>query len=381
MEPTVHLGLGEFTDSDGGDRGVAIDVTNRGTEILQTLKVEWVHELDAPQRGDSPPLKLQEIGRRYGFSLPRGETDRPLEAGGTRTFLLAPAFTQNILTAIRSDSPGRHSIQITLDGKEESAIPEPALLEFMTRRFPVLPSQFQISKDQLHKISNLIGYIVESASGYKVFPPREVIDDPAVLQRGDIVDRLADTKWWLRFKDGREEILTLVELMCLTYEMIAVKIQLDEAREQGGLTGEINVSFKLPVEQIMTPDGVRTLLSKIELEGIHQPEIMLAGTSIRFPLYIVSGQSMPLIHDPSGKHLPVYTNRALAEQERHNQTIYEIHGPEQLCQLAEMHERSAGTVGVCFDPVRKGERLTSNLAVRWEEIKEAAGGDARDKDT
>ena len=133
------------------------------------------------------------------------------------------------------------------------------------------PADLGLTDERMQFIYNLVGQTFELAKGFKVFPPAEVTDDPAVLKDARIVERLRKTKWWLRFADGREELLTLPELLVFTYNLIAVRQQLDEARQRGVQSGKLEINLRFAPSQSMTTEGVQTLLSKITLEGMPDP--------------------------------------------------------------------------------------------------------------
>jgi len=80
---------------------------------------------------------------------------------------------------------------------------------------------------------------------------------------------LADSKWWLRLADGREELLTLPELLALTYNLLTVKQQAERAKKRGPqkVKGKMRLTFA--VHRLMTPAIAETLLGKVMLEGMH----------------------------------------------------------------------------------------------------------------
>lgn len=284
-EPTVSLGFGEYTDTDSKRQGIRIEVKNVGDEAIDEIKVEWVYDYDAPQEatqefsklhGDDfarstgqKPVKVHEVGRRYSFSPAKGESDGPLAPGGSRVFLYPPDWISEMVSVVQSLSPERYRVAITMNGKEEEAIPGKDFGDFVQGRFGTSETPHDdLSEDRMQLIANLVGRIVQLGQGFKIFPPPEVTSNPGVLASDDAVTRLAETKWWLRFADEREELLSFTELMILTYNLIMVKLQLQEAQRQANPVGEAKISVTFAVPQIMTPEGVKTLLSKLNLEGI-----------------------------------------------------------------------------------------------------------------
>ena len=128
--------------------------------------------------------------------------------------------------------------------------------------------RFDLADDRTVTVAALVRQIVNSSCDFQLFPPREVTSDPAILQSKEIVDRLADSKWWLRLDDGTEELLTLPELVALIYNLLAVKGQIDETKRQKKKTTGINIPVMLDVTKLMQPDTVCMLLAKVDLEGL-----------------------------------------------------------------------------------------------------------------
>ena len=117
-------------------------------------------------------------------------------------------------------------------------------------------------------IANLVGSIVQSGRDFTLYPPKEVTRDPAVLKSEDIVVRLADTKWWLRLDDGHEELLTLPELIGLVHNLLGARRQLGDVKRRAKAKGSVSVGINFDAASLMTPESVRTLLGKVNLEGL-----------------------------------------------------------------------------------------------------------------
>ena len=126
----------------------------------------------------------------------------------------------------------------------------------------------QLSEDRIAVISNLVSQIVYQSRAFKVHPPKAVTDDPGVLKADDVVERLADSKFWLRLGDGSEELLTLPELLALAYNLYGVRNQLQKARQDLKTSGAVRLSVNFDVAEMMKPDNAKPLLSSIKFEGI-----------------------------------------------------------------------------------------------------------------
>ncbi len=125
-----------------------------------------------------------------------------------------------------------------------------------------------LSQGRLQRILDIVGWIVQQNQPFKVILPREVMNDRSILRGDDVLDRLRGTEWSLRLADGREEALSFTEMMVTAYNLYLLRGRLQELRSQGGDPANgFDISFKVDVPQIMTPEEVKSLLSKLELEG------------------------------------------------------------------------------------------------------------------
>ncbi|MGA2620493.1 MAG: hypothetical protein ABSF26_22970 [Thermoguttaceae bacterium] len=124
-----------------------------------------------------------------------------------------------------------------------------------------------LSPGRMQLILDRVGWIVQQNQPFKVIPPREVMSDRSILRGDDVLDRLRGTKWRLSLADGREEELSFTEMMVTAYNLFHLRGRLQELQSQGnGPTDGFDISFKVDPSQIMTPEGVKALLSKLDLE-------------------------------------------------------------------------------------------------------------------
>ena len=89
-----------------------------------------------------------------------------------------------------------------------------------------------------------------------------------MLKSPEIVSRLAKAKWWLRLDDGTEEILTLPELVGLLYNLLAARRQFDDVKRRAKTKGSVSIGITFDAAKLMTPESVRNLLGKVNLEGL-----------------------------------------------------------------------------------------------------------------
>ena len=127
-----------------------------------------------------------------------------------------------------------------------------------------LTDEHELTQRQLQKVMRLVAQIVEQSRGFKVYPPKEVTDDPKILSSPSISQKLLDTKWWLSVNDDEETILTFNELLSLVHQLRELKRQLDE----GPQSGKVKASFKFEMKKLLEPDTAIQLMASLKIEGI-----------------------------------------------------------------------------------------------------------------
>lgn len=219
-----------------------------------------------------------------------------------------------------------------------------------------------LSQDRVELITNLAGQVLQLGREFEIHPPAEVTTNPAVLESDEAAEDLKGTKWWLRFADGREELLTFTELMVLTYNLIVVT----QTQARGARPGEIKVSLRMSVPEVMAPANVKALLGTLELVGVRRRQFQPT-----FPLYgLHQGQGGEKTHlqgctDPDTRAvlLFVFTETAHAE------TFANQFGSGTPVLIANSHEefkevlRQGPAQFVVFDPVLSGGQLQVTYAV------------------
>jgi hypothetical protein len=132
-------------------------------------------------------------------------------------------------------------------------------------------SEFELTKEEMDGIMELISKRATSQAQntFAVHPPKKLIDHPEISKSDNIIDQLKDSIFVVRFQDGTSKMLSLVELMVLTYNLIVFSQQHQEVvriMEASQPTAEthIKVSLRFSISDIMRPEMVKTLLSKID---------------------------------------------------------------------------------------------------------------------
>ena len=128
-----------------------------------------------------------------------------------------------------------------------------------------------LTDDQLRRITDMVKSVITTRCYFRVFPPREVVEEPAVLRADDVVERLLHTKWWLAFNDGREELVSFPELIAMTYQLVMVNATIEEVQRdmqsKGETDGTVDIDASFNLWELLQPDMARSLLRRLSIEG------------------------------------------------------------------------------------------------------------------
>jgi hypothetical protein len=128
-----------------------------------------------------------------------------------------------------------------------------------------------LTDDQMRRITDVVKLVVTTRCTFKIYPPREIVEEPAVLRADDVVERLLHTKWWLAFNDGREELVSFPELIALTYQLVVVNAVVEEMQREMQSKGETNSTVDIDAGfnlwELLQPDMARSLLRRLCIEG------------------------------------------------------------------------------------------------------------------
>jgi hypothetical protein len=150
----------------------------------------------------------------------------------------------------------------------------------LTRKKPVKkePSDFDLSEDEMRSIMNLIHKraTTQSSNTFAVHGPRKLLENRDLATSDDVIEQLKDSAFVVVFQDGTAQLLSLVELMVFTYNLIVLQWQYYEVSKmvQAVPPGDrdFNVSFEFSVDDIMRPEMVKTLLRKITFSDVPSDE-------------------------------------------------------------------------------------------------------------
>ena len=129
--------------------------------------------------------------------------------------------------------------------------------------------RFDIERERMNRIMDLVHLraTAQAHNSYVVHPPKKLLDNPAIAETDDVIAQLEDCVFEVVFQDGTYEMMNLPEMMVFTYQLICLAVQFREvskfyaAASNKDFTVSVQMSFS--VEEIMRPEMVKLLLSKI----------------------------------------------------------------------------------------------------------------------
>ena len=138
---------------------------------------------------------------------------------------------------------------------------------------------FHVPEDRIDTMFKLITRLARQGKGgsYRVYPPQAVIDDPDVLKADDVVDRLRDTTWQVRFYDGRVERFNFVEMVTFLHLVGDIRGAMGQAGalakvQNSTLDDPSVVNRRLHIPTVMAPASVKRLLSAVSLQPTSSPD-------------------------------------------------------------------------------------------------------------
>ncbi len=132
--------------------------------------------------------------------------------------------------------------------------------------------EFELSEDDVRAILDLVHKraTTQANNTFAVHPPKKLIDKPEIATSDDVVKELSDSVFVVVFQDGTTRMMPLNELMFFVYNLIFVAYQYAQLPQMlSGIPSDaqgINVSVKvrMSMTDIMRPEMVKLLLSKVE---------------------------------------------------------------------------------------------------------------------
>ena len=131
-------------------------------------------------------------------------------------------------------------------------------------------SDFVLTQEEMDGVFELLHKraTTQAENTFAVHPPKKVCDNPGILESDTVIEELQDSIFSVVFQDGTSRMLSLPELMVFVYQMIVLAYQHQEletmfqAAQPSGIR-EVNVQYQFSMDEIMRPEMVKLLLSKI----------------------------------------------------------------------------------------------------------------------
>jgi hypothetical protein len=138
------------------------------------------------------------------------------------------------------------------------------------RKAPEPPlHEFDLTDDQMQQVMTLVHKraTTQAQNRFVVHPPQKLLDNPALAESDNVIEEFADSIFEVVFQDGTYAMLSLPELMTFTYQLIFLAhqcVELERMFKDSNKPADVKVSLTFAVPEIMRPEIVKALLSKIE---------------------------------------------------------------------------------------------------------------------
>jgi hypothetical protein len=109
----------------------------------------------------------------------------------------------------------------------------------------------------------------EAKNAFTVHPPRKLLERPEIAKSDKVIEEIEDSVFVVAFQDGTARMMTLVELMVFTYNLLMLAYQSKEVAQMmqtvpSSVPREVSAKFTMSIDAVMRPAMVMALLEKIE---------------------------------------------------------------------------------------------------------------------
>jgi hypothetical protein len=150
--------------------------------------------------------------------------------------------------------------------------------EGIRRRFrkakpEIKQSKYELSEKEMQGVMDLVfrRATTQAANTFAVHPPKKLLDRPEIAQAENVIEELDNSVFEVVFQDGTAKMLTLPELMVFIYNLIELSMRATEVfrmmQNVPHAEAQVKLSITMSMEEIMRPEMVRVLLSKIEFSN------------------------------------------------------------------------------------------------------------------
>jgi hypothetical protein len=130
-------------------------------------------------------------------------------------------------------------------------------------------NRYDLSEKDMHAIMELVQKraTTQARNTFTVHPPKKLLDHPEIAKSERVIEDLEDSIFSVVFQDGTAKMMTLVELMVFTYNLIILAQQYAEVSRMMEAVEPaqraISVTVRQSIDEIMRPEMVRFLLERI----------------------------------------------------------------------------------------------------------------------
>lgn len=154
-------------------------------------------------------------------------------------------------------------------------------LEGIKRRFrrkkkePVPSDKYDLSDNDMDAIMELVHKraTTQASNTFTIHPPKKLLDRPDIATSDKVIEELDDSIFVVAFQDGTTRMMSLVELMVFTYNLVILAVEHQQiakmmaAAPPPGGEAVVSTSFQMRLDDVMRPETVKALLSKIKFSN------------------------------------------------------------------------------------------------------------------
>jgi hypothetical protein len=137
------------------------------------------------------------------------------------------------------------------------------------------PDRYELSEKDMGAIMDLVHKRATSQAHntFAVHGPKKLLERPEIAKSDKVIEELEDSVFVVAFQDGTTRMMTLVELMMFTFNLIHLKqqmIEVERMMEASSHPGpaDVQVSFRIPMDELMRPEMVKFLLDRIAFSDV-----------------------------------------------------------------------------------------------------------------
>jgi len=262
---------------------LAIDIDASGPRIIFELASTAVFPLfiENPIVRVGSASEDMKLGESYVEMLPLRPASGPLNPTERRTYFI-PGPHIHLLWNEMNRTKGQASIIVRSGAGEELRISTG--VELMIREVASSAEDradaVGLSPEGMALVMSLLQKRMceHRSETYAVYPPRILLDNPAIAHAEDVIERLRGEPFAIEFKGEQPVRVSFIELLALTQQLIQVSLELgqilDDLERAAVPSAQLKLNFTVNAELLLKPEMARVLLSKIAFAEISSEEAL-----------------------------------------------------------------------------------------------------------